>query len=185
MADSDFLESDNSRQVGGVTYPDWGQGDFNLEFQWEPIVFALDDGQNTVQALLSPQSYGAAAEDAVYTVDGTYTYVDGEQRAARLYLSDGELRNVYGFTDAAQTGAPREILPQPGDRFTVSENWYDLSSTGQMATPAAQDGGTLTFGKQPVTWKILDAAAGDYVVGFIAEDLDGNRTESYAPVTVR
>ena len=185
VADTDFLESDSSREVGGVTYPDWGKGDFNLEFEWEPIVFALDDGQNTVQALLTPQSYGATDEDAVYTVDGTYTYVDGEQRAARLYLSNGELRNVYGFTEAGQTGAPREILPQPGDRFTVSENWYDLSSNGQMATPAAQDGGTITFGSQPVTWKILDAAAGDYVIGFIAEDLDGNRTESYAPVTVR
>ncbi|MCB0253280.1 MAG: hypothetical protein KDI55_06085, partial [Anaerolineae bacterium] len=179
VADSDFLTSDDTREISGVYYPEWGEGDFTLEFEWEPIVFALDDGENTVQALLAPQSYGAAAENAVYTVDGVYTYTDGEQRAARLYLSDGELRNVYGFTDAAQTGAPREILPQPGDRFTVSQQWYDLSSDGQMGTPAVQDGGTIVFGSDPVTWKILDAAPGEYVIGFIAEDLDGNRTDSY------
>ena len=185
MADTDFLTSADTREVSGVYYPDWGEGDFNLEFEWEPLMFALDDGQNTVEVLLTPQSYGAAAEDAVYTVDGTYTYADGEQRAARLYLSDGELRNVYGFSDDGQTGAPREILPQPGDRFTVTETWYDLNSAGRLATPATQDGGTITFGAQPVTWKLLDAAAGNYVIGFIAEDLDGNRTDSYAQVTVR
>ena len=185
VADTDFLTSPDTREVSGVYYPDWGEGDFNLEFEWEPLMFALDDGQNTVEVLLTPQSYGAAAEDAVYTVDGTYTYADGEQRAARLYLSNGELRNVYGFTGDAQTGAPAEILPQPGDRFTVTETWYDLNSAGRLATPATQDGGTITFGSEPVTWKLLDAAAGNYVIGFIAEDLDGNRTDSYTQVTVR
>ena len=185
VADTDFLTSNETRELNGVYYPDWGAGDFNLEFEWEPVVFALDDGQNTVEVLLTPQSYGAAPENAVYTVDGTYTYADGEHRAARLYLSDGELRNVYGFTDDGQTGAPREILPQQGDRFTITETWYDLNSAGRMSTPATQDGGTINFGNGPVTWKLLDAAAGDYVIGFIAEDLDGNRTDSYTQVTVR
>lgn len=185
VADSDFLTSADTREVNGVYYPDWGEGDFNLEFEWEPIVFALDDGENTVQALLSPQAYGASDEDAVYTVDGVYTYADGEQRAARLYLSNGELRNVYGFSGDDQSGAPREILPQPGDSFTVTEQWFDLDSAGRLAEPAGQTGGTIEFGRQPVTWKILDAAAGDYVVGFIVEDMDGNRTDSYAQVQVR
>jgi hypothetical protein len=31
---------------------------------------------------------------------------------------------------------------------------------------------------------VLDAAIGDYTIGFIAEDLDGNRVESYADVQV-
>jgi len=34
------------------------------------------------------------------------------------------------------------------------------------------------------SWKELDAAAGEYLVGFLAEDLDGNRTEVYERVTV-
>jgi hypothetical protein len=33
-------------------------------------------------------------------------------------------------------------------------------------------------------WQELDAAAGDYIVGFIVEDLDGNTFESYAGVRV-
>ncbi len=43
----------------------------------------------------------------------------------------------------------------------------------------------LTFGDQMFRWKELDAAAGQYVVGFIVEDLDGNQTPVYTTVTVR
>ena len=119
-------------------------------------------------------------------MDGIFTYRDGgEQRYARLYFQDGQLRQVFGFTGADGTGAPREILPTPGDRFTVSEKWLDLGAQGQPATPATQTGQTLTFGNETWRWKELDAAAGEYIVGFIVEDLDGNQTPVYTTVTVR
>ena len=38
---------------------------------------------------------------------------------------------------------------------------------------------------EPFMWVQLYAAAGDYVVGFIAEDLDGNQYPAYAQITVR
>ena len=78
VADMDYLESPDSREVGGVYYPDWGDtGSFTLEFDWEPLTFAITDGKTTAQALLMPRSYGAAPEEAVYTVDGIYTFADG------------------------------------------------------------------------------------------------------------
>jgi len=43
----------------------------------------------------------------------------------------------------------------------------------------------LTFGDTPFVWKSLDAAAGDYVVGFIVEDIDGNQFPTYTDVTVK
>ena len=33
--------------------------------------------------------------------------------------------------------------------------------------------------------EILDGPVGEYVIGFIVEDLDGNQTQSNAPVTVQ
>ena len=47
-----------------------------------------------------------------------------------------------------------------------------------------QEGGTLTFGDQMFTWKDLDAAPGQYVVGFIVEDLDGNTFQAYEQIVV-
>jgi hypothetical protein len=174
--------------VNGVYYPDWGEGDFTMEFEWEPVVFAIDDGNQRVLALFTPQSYGRSFEEAVYTVDGIYGFADGsEARRARLYFRNGSLRQVFGFTnegDADAPGAPREIYPQPGDQFTILETWMDLDSQGNVVRKATQEGGTLTFADSMFSWIDLDAAPGAYVVGFVVEDLDGNTREVFGQVTV-
>ena len=185
MADMDYLESSDTRQVDGVYYPVWPAGEFTLEFEWEPLVYYLSDGTDSVPALLTPASYGASGEEAVYTVDGTYTFATGESRRARLYFQNGALRQVFGFTGDGAAGAPREIHPQSGDRFTVLEQWLDLDAQGRVVNRAAQQGGTLTFRDQMFSWQELDAAAGDYIVGFVAVDLDGNRQEVFARVSVQ
>ena len=71
-----------------------------------------------------------------------------------------------------------------GDKFTVTETW--LESDGQGGTQLAKEAGeTLTFQvDNPFRWEELDAAAGEYVVGFIAADLEGHTTEAYTTVTV-
>ncbi|HAM46036.1 MAG TPA: hypothetical protein DCM67_13575 [Propionibacteriaceae bacterium] len=186
VADMDYLESPSSRVTGGVTYPDWGdRGSFTLDFDWEPLMFAITDGKTTAQTLLTPRSYGRSPEDAVYTVDGIYTFSDGTTRSARLYFRNGILRQVFGFSNSDFTGAPAEITPHSGDQFIVLEEWMDLDSQGKVKEVVRLEGSTLTFGATTFTWKTLDAAVGDYVIGFIVEDLDGNSYESYAAVEVQ
>ena len=185
LADMDYLESADTREISGVYYPVWEEEAFTMEFEWEPLVFAINDGVDSVVARFTPQSYGASFEQAVYTVDGIYTYADGgESRYARLYFSDGMLRQVFGFTGQSGTGAPREIIPQPGDTFTVLEKWLDLDQRGNVAEATTQEGDTLTFGDQMFAWEKLYAAPGDYIVGFIVEDLDGNAYEVYERIRV-
>ncbi|MBN1691626.1 MAG: hypothetical protein JW901_11440 [Dehalococcoidia bacterium] len=186
VADQDYIESPDTRLVKGVYYPDWGKGEFTLDFNWEPIIFAIDDGTTRVYCLFKPESYGRSFAEAVYTVDGTYTYADSaEQCRATLYFSDGALRKVLGFTGQNEAGAPHEITPTTGDKFTVTESWLELDGSGNITNTVYQEGGTLTFGRQPLTWKTLDAAPGDYMVGFVVEDLDGNRRQSLTQVTVQ
>ena len=60
----------------------------------------------------------------------------------------------------------------------------DLDANGRVVDITSEPGETLTFGEDGLLWTELDAAAGEYVVGFIVEDLDGNAVESYAQVTV-
>ena len=186
VADTDYLESPDTREAEGVYYPDWGDGaEFTMEFEWEPIVFAISDGVDSQVALFSPLEYGATFEDTTYIVDGIYTYADGgESRYARLLFQDGIMRQVFGFTNENGNGAPREITPNSGDSFTVLEKWFDLDGQGNVAGTAVQEGGTLTFSDQPFVWEVLDAAAGDYVVGFVVEDLDGDEIERFVQVTV-
>ena len=95
------------------------------------------------------------------------------------------MRQVFVFTGAADAGAPWEVTPAPGDRFTVMETWLELDAGNQVRNTIQQEGETLTFGDKMFIWETLDAAAGQYLVGFVVEDLDGNRQWSLARVTVR
>jgi len=186
VADSDYLASPETREAGGIYYPAWGVEAFTMAFEWEPIVYAIDDGARRYPALFAPESYGASSEQAAYTVEGVYTFADsGEQRDARLYFVNGVLQQVFGFTGEDAASAPREIIPQPGDTFTLLEKWMDLDAEGRVVQTIRQQGETLTFSERMFTWEVLDAAAGQYVVGFIIEDLDGNAQAVFQPVTVR
>ncbi|MDD4986542.1 MAG: clostripain-related cysteine peptidase, partial [Dehalococcoidales bacterium] len=186
VADQDYLESPETRQVNGVYYPDWGEGDFTLQFTWEPVVFAISNGTTSIPALFKPESYGRSFEETVYVVDGIYTYGDGdEQRAARLYFVNGVLRQVFGFTGESEAGAPREITPSAGDTFTVLETWLDLDQSGEVLDTASQQGSTLTFGSGMFTWETFDAAVGEYAVGFVVEDLDGNQQQAITRINVK
>ncbi len=184
VLDTDYLESSDTRQVNGVNYPVWSN-DFTLSFNWDPIVFAINDGQQSATALFTPRDYGANAEQAIYTVDGIYTFAEsGEPVNASLYFQNGQLVQVFGITGQGETGAPREITPQPGDTFTILEKWFDITSSGATQI-TYENGETLTFGVNPFTWEQLYAAQGNYVVGFIIEDLDGNQYPVYTQITVQ
>jgi len=186
LADSDYLASPNTREAGGIYYPDWGSDSFNLEFNWEPIVYAIDDGVSRHPALFSPESYGKSSEEAVYSVEGIYTFSDsGDQQNARLYFVNGVLQEVYGFSGEDTAGSPRQIIPQLGDTFTILDTWMDLDSQGNVTQTVHQAGETLTFSDHMFTWEVMDAAAGQYVVGFIIEDLDGNSQVAITPIIVR
>ena len=188
VADTDFLESPDTQQVDGVYYPKWGSnGAFTVKFDWDPYVFTISDGQNSAVALFTPQQYGATAADAVYSVDGVYTFaVSGERLNARLNFRDGKLVNVFGITGQADTGAPHEIIPQAGDTFTILEKWLQLDAQGSVQSTIYQEGQTtLSFSGQPFTWQETYAAPGYYILGFVVTDLDGNAQETYDQVTVK
>lgn len=188
VADTDFLESPDTQQVDGVYYPKWsGKNSFTVKFDWDPYIFTISDGQRTAVALLTPQQYGATADDAVYSADGVYTYASsGEELNARLNFRDGKLVSVFGITGQGDTGAPHEIIPQSGDTFTILEKWLQLDSSGKVSETVYQEGQTkLTFGGKVFTWKETYAAQGNYIVGFVVTDLDGNAQEVYNKVTVK
>ena len=60
-----------------------------------------------------------------------------------------------------------------------------MDANGNVSKIVKEKGTTLTFGAQPLKWVELYAAQGEYVVGFIVEDLDGNQYPVYTPITVR
>lgn len=187
VADTDYLESSQTGQESGVYYPIWPDAEqFRLNFDFEPILYTITDGSQEVLALFNSQSYGRNASDAVYFVDGTYTFQGtGESRTAQLLFRDGKMFKVLTYTGSSTTGAPYETTPNVGDTFTVSRRWMDLDTNGSVTAISFDAGDTITFSGRTIEWGTQYLPDGTYLVGFLVADMDGNITPAYTQITVR
>lgn len=185
IVDIDYIDAEATLDMDGTIYPDWGEAEIPIDFDWEPVEYFITDGENSVLALLNPDSYGVGLDDTIYTVDGFYTLAeDTSKHYARLFFDgNGDLLKVMGYVGTEGSGPQHEITMQEGDQFTVLDKSIptDENETAEYLT---KESGTLTFNGTPWVWDQQTAPNGDYVVGFIAEDMDGNTYEEYAEITV-
>lgn len=184
IVDIDYIDADDTFEIDGLVYPDWGGNEIPIELDWEPTQFVLDDGEYYLPVLLEPDTYGVEMADTIYSVDGLYLFADGEpNRYARLFFNgDGELIQVMGFSGEDDSGPQHEITPVEDDQVSIYSQSISLEedNTGILLT----ESGTLTFGEIAWTWESMDADPGEYVIGIIVEDMDGNTYEEYAPLGV-
>lgn len=178
IEDRDYIFADENKTVGGVTYPVWPEEGFAVDFDWEPTVYAISDGEISLRVLFQPESYG---ESPTYSVDTIYHFADGSpDRYAKLLFREGELVQVFGFTGAQTNGvgAPREIHPATGDSVTILEQGINLAGETEDDS-YRREVGDLTFGETKFFIEETPAPSGNYVVGIIAEGLGGERYEQY------
>jgi hypothetical protein len=187
-ADKGFIGAETTKEIGGIYYPDWGNDPtLAFDFDWEPTLYFMSDGNeaNDQFAFFEPTVYGVSNTDDVYSVRGVFQYAGStsEIDAVMEFGGDGKMKNIYGFNGENGAGAPREITPQPGDTFTITEEWLDFNQNpdGEFVDYI---GGTMTFGDQPFEMVPYYAYSGNYTLGVIVTDLNGNSVEEFVEVTV-
>jgi hypothetical protein len=188
-ADMGFINAETTKESGGIYYPDWGKkGVIPITYDWEPTLFYMSDGNdaNDQFAFFEPTTYGVDTSGDIYTVRGSYKFADSgtEMDAEMDFNGDGDMQSVFGFQgETGSSGTWHEINPQPGDTFTITEQWleFDKNPDGELVDYI---GGTMTFGDTPLTMVPYYAYSGDYTLGIVVEDLNGNRTAEYIKVTV-
>jgi hypothetical protein len=187
-ADMGFISAEETKEIGGIYYPDWGnEGVISINYDWEPTIYYMGDGNeaNDQFAFFEPTVYGVDASGDIYTVRGTYKFVDSgsEIDAVMKFTGEGKMQSIFGFNGENGSGAPREITPQPGDTFTITEQWldFDPNPEGEFVDYI---GGTMTFDNNDFVMVPYYAYSGNYTLGIIVEDLNGNRTAEYVEVTV-
>jgi hypothetical protein len=178
IEDKDYIFAEENQTVSGVTYPVWPEEGFIVDFDWEPTVYAISDGETALRVLFQPESYG---DSPTYSVEAIYHFANGgKDRYARLFFRDGELARILGFTGAATNGvgAPWEIRPTAGDSVTILEQGINLAAETDDDS-YQREVGDLTFGETKLYIEETPAPSGNYVVGIIAEGLDGQSYEQY------
>ena len=185
--DADYVIAETTKEVNGVFYPLWPDGEVTVSIDWTPNLYFINDGINSEFAVLYPLHYGATREQNIYAVDGIFTYGgSGEQRYAVMsFAADGWMIDIFTFNPEGAQG-PRQILPSPGDSFTLL-----LKAIAMPETEGAQpefvefQGGTLYFGERNLYWDYYPADPGQYVAGVGALDLDGNYSLDFVPIIIR
>jgi clostripain len=185
-ADMGFITSEELKEVSGVTYPDWGSdATIDLAFDWDPTLYYLSNGNEDEDqfAFFKPEVFGATEATDVYSVYGVYTFTDsGEQYDAVIkFDGNGQMKAIYGFTDQDSLS---QITPSVGDTFTISEEWLEFENNDEGEL-VEYEGGTLEFNGTNFTMEAYYGYEGDYILGVIVEDLDGNWYESYANLSVK
>ncbi len=187
-ADKGYIDSEEIRNVSGILFPDWGsETNFELSIDWEPTIYFISNGYEEEDqfAFFEPEVFGATPEADIYSVYGIFTYSDtGQTRYAVMKFSgDGKMKAVYGFTGENMQGAVRQISPRSGDQFTVLEEWLEFEEN-EEGKLVLYEGGTITFRDRPITMEAYYGYSGDYMLGIILEDIDGNSIEQFAELQV-
>jgi clostripain len=185
VIDMDYIDSEATKTIDDRIIPDWGEGDIPVEMDWEPTAYVVNDGTHKQMVLLEPDTFGAGTEDTIYSVKGIYKFANGESdRYAIIYFDgDGNMMNVVGFSSTKPEGPQHEITPEKGDKFSILQQWIPMNDNGGETETIYKEAGILTFGDTPWTWEEHPAAKGQYLIGIIAEDMDGNSYAEYVPVT--
>ena len=167
----------------GVVRPDWGTPD-RRGVDLHVDLTLLSDGRDAAFCFAAPAGYN----DPDRLVDGMYATAAGTMPfRARVTLGpDGGVRRVVGYKGLTRRALPRPFQPRPGDRFTP------FVEVLTPAPPGKGDGWTvsralttpLTFGEAGLRAVTQTPLPGDYLAGFLVEDLDGGLTRKYAPFTV-
>ena len=183
IGDVSYYVAENTVTVDGVNSPDYGTSPVQVQYEWSPTLYTLTDGEHDAFVLLEPAEYLSADGETVYAVYGQYT--DALSNApvdARFYFdASGNFLYAYAFPDNDNNGAsnPVEISPQPGDHFTDYVQYYTYDSNNEPIYDYVLSDDVFTWGEPGFSFYSSYPADGQYAVGIIAYDFDGNFVANY------
>ncbi len=175
----EYIRAERNEGSSGITRPVWGE-DVAVSARLRPTLRLLTDGAELSFCCPLPEGYSSPG----YRQGGLYTLA-GEQEPLRALLgfsSEGVLKRAIAYPEHDRRGGARVLTPSQGDRFVPFCQVLSMSDTsdGWRVTTALAD--TLTLGSWPLRVVTERALPGDYLVGVVAQDLDGGFHRQYAPV---
>lgn len=178
-----YVESDVAREIAGVWYPDWAaetvEGALGIGGPIAAEDWAIYDGTNAALALCLPEQYGPTCIAYGYHVSAA----TGETRYAfTRWINDSpEMLDLFVFSDVGGSLAPFRHTAEPGDQFIPEAAFMDTDTLEWSFAPGDR---ALTFGAEPLLSFAPPSEPGNYAVGVIVVDMDGNQYPRHIDLTV-
>jgi hypothetical protein len=185
IADISYYIADNTVEIGGVNYPDYGPSPVHVQYDWSPTLYELTDGTHEAYALFEPAEYLSSDGKTVYAVYGQFTSAEATEPVdAMLYFDAyGNYLYAYAFPQSDGVSTPVEIHPQPGDHFTDYVQLIAFDENDDPYYDYVPSDDVWTWGDQPFSFFAAYPVDGDYAVGIEAYDFDNNFVEGYTFIT--
>jgi hypothetical protein len=175
----EYIPADSDKETGGILRPDWSDP-ISLSISLRPSLTLLTDGADSAFAFVIPEGYRT---QGCY-LNGQYTSAaEGSQSRARItFDGDGKITEILAFKEQRMKSTPHALTPKSGDTFapfvqvlTEQDGKWETETLISTA---------LTFGDQPFRLEKESLIPGEYLVGILAQDLDGGLTRKYVPMAV-
>jgi hypothetical protein len=178
------IEAQKTKPSGGLQVPNWSETPV-VQATIEPFLRLLTDGQVWTFGFLEPQAPQSPTTGIIYTQEVLYRPVRGRRkgRAQISFDATGEAKSVLVSSDLAGGAAPRPVNPRRGDRFTPLLRCYRPVEAGLVTHKAFVQGSAIKWHGR-LQWQAAPLIPGTYLVGLVAEDLDGQLHRRYAELVV-
>jgi hypothetical protein len=178
----EYVRSAVEKEANGLVHPVWDQ-EINLSLEIKPIIRVVTDGMNAAFAFMHPVGYGSEE----YQLEGLFTKNgSGNLNKARLKFDNtGELTDKRVIQEKHGRLVTHDLAIKSGDMFIPGVH---VLTALNLSNPRMHTlhgiSGTLNKLEDPFHWVDEAALAGDYLLGLVVEDFNGDQTRHYVPFTI-
>jgi hypothetical protein len=177
----EYVRAERNEGSSGITRPVWDES-VDVRVIMRPLLRLVTDGAHFAFCFAFPEGYSSPG----YRQGGLYTLA-GEPQPLRALLGfggDGSLKRAIAYSEQDTRTGATVLTPKQDDRFAPFAQVFapSIARSGWDITPAVAD--TLTLGSYPLRVVTEKALPGEYLVGVMAQDLDGGLFREYVPVTL-
>lgn len=175
----EYVLSGKNEEVQSVRYPVWDT-DIKLSINITPTLRILTDGVDSAFAFMRPVNYGQEGYhlDGLYASEGTHDL----QRTRLKFDGTGELTSALVFKEKGGRFIPHALTIKSGDQF--SPIVQVLTGSNTVCPVACGVSTKLTWQETAFRWVNETPTNGDYLLGLVVQDMDGERTRQYVPFTL-
>jgi hypothetical protein len=179
----EYVSTKDEKEIHGVLHPVW-ESEINLTLEITPTLRILTNGEAAAFAFMQTVGYG----QEVYQLEGLYTKKDsGNSNRARLkFDASGELTDKRVIQEKRGRLVSHELAIKTGDLFIPAVQVMtdqNLSNPRMHTIHGLSD--TLVKTEEPFHWVDESAIPGDYLLGLVIEDFNGDQTRHFVPFTIK